>query len=180
MLNFKNTPIRTELQKYFQMPVFVENSANCVALAESVTGAAEDINFSITIKIGNGIGSGVIINNRIYSGFNFAGAEMGHMVIAFGGEQCTCGRMRLLGSVCLCDCANRSKPERRRKSIRIRLINKITEGDLSRITVATPFEAARRGDAAGKEVLERYLEYLGEGIVNIVNILMPEVIIISG
>jgi Transcriptional regulator/sugar kinase len=178
-LNFVNTPVRAELQKYFHMPVFVENSANCVALAESVSGAAEEIEYSVTIKIGNGIGGGVIINNKIYSGFNFAGAEMGHMVISIGGELCTCGRKgcwEAYASAIALIKQTAAMAEKHKDS----LIYKIVGGDLSKITVATPFEAAKQGDAVAGEVLYRYYEYLGEGIVNIVNLLMPQVIIISG
>lgn len=178
-LNFVNTPIRAELQKHFHMPIFIENSANCVALAESVSGAAEDIDYSVTIKIGNGIGGGVIINNKIYSGFNFAGAEMGHMVISIGGEPCTCGRKgcwEAYASATALIKQTTAMAEKHKNS----LLYKMVEGDMSKISVATPFEAAKQGDAAASEVLYRYYEYLGEGIVNIVNILMPQVIIISG
>lgn len=178
-LNFINTPIREELQKYYDLPVFVENSANCAALAESVAGAAEDIEFSVTIKVGNGIGSGVIINNKIYSGFNFAGAEIGHMVIAMGGEPCTCGRKgcweAYASATALINHARtvvKNNPDS--------LIYQMVEGDLSKITVTAIFEAAREGDNTCMDITHEYLKYLGEGIVNIANILMPEVIIISG
>lgn len=178
-LNFKNVPIRAELNKYFRLPVFIENSANCAALAESVSGAAEDINFSITIKIGNGIGSGVIINNKIYSGFNFAGAEIGHMVMVMHGEPCTCGRKgcwETYASASALIKQTKAAVEKAPDSI----IHKLVNNDLEKITVATPFEAAKLGDQTGREITERYLEYLGEGIINIINILMPEAVIISG
>jgi glucokinase len=178
-LGFHNTPVRSELQKYFHMPIFVENSSNCAALAESVSGAAEDIDFSVTIKIGNGIGCGIIVNNKIYSGFNFAGAEPGHMVIDIGGEPCACGRKgcwETYASASALIKQTRTAAELHPDS----LINTGIEGDCSRITVITAFEAAKLGDAVAIEVVGKYLEYLGEGIVNIINIIMPEAIIISG
>lgn len=178
-LNLHNAPIRTELQKYFHVPVYVENSANCAALAESVSGAAADIDFSVTIKVGNGIGCGIIVNNEIYSGFNFAGAEPGHMVVAMGGETCSCGRKgcwEAYASGTALIRQTRSAAESHPDS----LIHQVVHGDLSRITVFTAFEAAKLGDATAKEVINQYLEYLGEGIVNIVNVIMPEAVIISG
>lgn len=178
-LNFYNTPIREELQKYYNLPVHVENSSNCAALAESISGAAEDIDFSVTIKIGNGIGCGIIVNNRIYSGFNFAGAEPGHMVVYMGGEACTCGRKgcwETYASVTALIRQTHAAAARYTDS----LIHKIANYDLSQINAFTAFEAAKLGDEAAKEVVERYIEYLGEGIVNIVNIIMPEAVIISG
>lgn len=178
-LDFHNAAISAELQKYFHMPVFIENSSNCAALAESVSGAASDINFSVTIKIGNGIGCGIIVNNIIYSGFNFAGAEPGHMVVAMGGEACTCGRKG-----CWEAYASANALIRQTHTAAVNnpnsLIHKIVNGDLSKIGVLTAFEAAKLGDETAKEVVDRYLEYLGEGIVNIINVIMPEAVIISG
>lgn len=178
-LNFHNTPIRAELQKYFHLPVYVENSANCAALAESVSGAAEDIDFSVTIKIGIGIGCGIIVNNEIYSGFNFAGAEPGHMVVAMGGETCTCGRKgcwEAYASATSLIRQTHAAADMNPDS----LINTIVNNDLSQINVFTAFEAAKLGDEVANEVVGRYLEYLGEGIVNIINVIMPQAIIISG
>ena len=79
---FYNAPIKEEFAKYFKQPVYVENDAHCAALAESVAGAAEDLDYSVTINIGTGISGGIIINNRIYAGFNGAGASMRTLVQA--------------------------------------------------------------------------------------------------
>lgn len=178
-LNLRNVSVRTELQKYYHLPVLVENSANCAALAESVSGAAEDIDFSVTVKIGNGIGCGIIVNNKIYSGFNFAGAEPGHMVIAMGGESCSCGRKGCWEAYASANALIR-QTRIAAESNPGSLIHKVVNNDLSQITVFTAFEAAKLGDGAAKEVVNKYIEYLGEGIVNIVNVIMPEAIIISG
>jgi glucokinase len=178
-LKLHNVSVRSELQKYYHLPVLVENSANCAALAESVSGAAEDIEFSVTIKIGNGIGCGIIVNNRIYSGFNFAGAEPGHMVIVMDGNSCSCGRRGCWEAYASANAlinqtliAAKNNPDS--------LIHKVTNNDLSQITVFTAFEAAKLGDVTAEEVVKKYIAYLGTGIVNIVNIIMPEAIIISG
>lgn len=179
ILGFVNTPIRAELQKHINLPVYVENDANCAALAESVAGAAEDIDFSVTIKLGVGIGGGIIINNKIYSGFNFAGAELGHMVIAHEGELCTCGRRgcweAYASATALVNQTKKAAYENPES-----LINIIVNNDLDKINELTAFEAAKQGDKVGKLVVQKYIEYLVEGIVNIMNIFMPEVIILSG
>ncbi len=178
-LNFHNTPIKSELEKYINLPVIVENDANCAALAESVTGAAEDIDYSVLIRIGTGIGGGIIINNKIYSGFNYAGAELGHMVISLNGEKCTCGRngcWEAYASATALIKQIKSAAEKNRDSS----INKLIDGDYSKITEAIVFEAAKKGDQTAKDVIGQYLIYLAEGIVNIINILEPEVIIVGG
>ncbi|MCX7749593.1 MAG: ROK family protein [Clostridia bacterium] len=178
-LNFKNTPLRAAMQKHFKLPVYVENNANCAALAESVAGAAEDIDHSVTIKIGTGIGGGIIINNMIYTGFNFAGAELGHMVIAFGGEKCTCGRRGCWEAYASVPALIKQTTDAAKQDPNS-LIHSIVKGDLSKINEFTAFEARKLGDAAGKKVFDRYLEYLSEGLTNIINILMPEAIILGG
>lgn len=178
-LNFHNAPIRTEMQKYCHLPVYVENSSNCAALAESVSGAAEDIDFSVTIKIGNGIGCGIIVNNEIYSGFNFAGAEPGHMVIAMGGKPCACGRQGCWEAYASANALIRQTRDAAEKNPKS-LIHSVVNNDLSQISVYTAFDAAKLGDEVAGDVVFRYLEYLGEGIMNIINVIMPEAIIISG
>jgi glucokinase len=178
-LNFINTPIRAELQKHINLPVYIENDANCAALSESVAGAAEDIDFSVTIKIGTGIGGGIIINNKVYTGFNFAGAELGHMVISCGGEKCTCGRKGCWESYASATALIRHTREAAEQNPDS-LIHKIVENDLSKINEFTAFEATKSGDQTAEKVFHQYIEYLAEGVVNIINILMPEVIIIGG
>ncbi|MDP4117420.1 MAG: ROK family protein [Bacteroidota bacterium] len=178
-LNFHNTPIKTELEKYINLPVIVENDANCAALAESVAGAAEDIDYSVLIRVGTGLGGGIIINNKIYSGFNYAGAELGHMVVSLNGEKCTCGRngcWEAYASATALIKQTKAAAEKNPDS----LINTLVEGDYSKLVENTVFEAAKKGDQTAKDVVSRYLLYLAEGIVNIINILQPEVIIIGG
>ncbi|NTV90756.1 MAG: ROK family protein [Clostridiales bacterium] len=176
---FTNLPLREELQKHFNLHVFIENDANCAALAESVSGAAEDIDHSVLIRIGNGIGGGIIIDNCIYSGFNNAGPEIGHMVIIRDGEQCTCGRKgcweaycsekALLRSIEVAAAENPDAP-----------INRITENDHTRINLTTSFEALKAGDIAVRQAFVHYLDLFATGLTNIVNILMPQAVIIGG
>jgi glucokinase len=172
-------PVRAELQKYFNLPVYVDNDGNCAALAESITGAAEDIAHSVLIRPGNGIGGGIIINNRIYSGFNHTGAELGHMCIAMGGEECACGRRGCWDSYASVSALIRQTAQAAQRHPES-LINTLTGGNPESINVFTAFEAAKQGDAVAKEVVEKYLIYLGEGITNLVNILMPNAVIIGG
>jgi len=178
-LNFSNTPIREELQKHINLPVYIDNDANCAALAESVAGAAEDISSSVLVRIGTGIGGGIIIHEKIHSGFNSAGAELGHMVIAYGGEPCTCGRKGCWESYASATALIKQTREAAEKD-KDSLIYRIVNGDPDQINELTAFEAAKRGDAVARQVVARYIDYLSEGITNLINILMPEAIIIGG
>ncbi|MDP4182967.1 MAG: ROK family protein [Bacillota bacterium] len=178
-LNFHNTPIRTELEKYINLPVYVENDANCAALAESVAGAAEDIDCSVTVRIGTGIGGGIIINNKIYSGFNYAGAELGHMVVSFNGNKCTCGRNGCWEAYASATALIKQAAEAAEKCPESTL-NQVTNKDYTKFTETIIFDCAKKGDQTAKDVITQYLFYLSEGIVNIINILQPEVIVIGG
>jgi glucokinase len=178
-LGFRNVPVRAELQRYIPLPIYVDNDANCAALAEGLLGAAGGVRYSVTVTLGTGIGGGVIIDHSIYSGFNNAGAELGHMVIAAGGKLCTCGRRgcweayaSARGLIEAAQAAAEKEPAS--------LLFKLVDGDFTRITAQTPFDAAQAGDQVGAAVVEEYLDYLAIGIGNIINIFQPEVIVLGG
>ena len=174
-LNFRNVPVRAEMQKHISLPVYLDNDANCAALAESVAGAAKDAKDSITITLGTGVGSGVVINGKIYSGFNYAAAEIGHTVIMVDGELCTCGRKgcwEAYASATALISQTRKAAEEDPDS----LINKITEGRLDKIV----FDAAKQGDETAKKVVDRYIQYIAEGLTNVINAFQPQVVVIGG
>lgn len=178
-LKFRNVPMRAEMQKYIDLPVYLDNDANVAALAESVAGACKGAKHSVTITLGTGVGTGVVIDGKVYSGFNNAAAEMGHMVIVVDGEQCTCGRKG-----CWEAYASATALIRQTKKAAVAnpdsLINKLVEGDLSRINAKVPFDAARQGDRVGLQIVEEYMKYLAEGLANVINIFQPEIIAIGG
>ena len=91
-LPFSHTPMRDEMQKYINKPVYIENDANCAAWAEAMAGGTKGIQDSVAVTLGTGVGGGIVINGRLYSGFNFIGGELGHKVIVLDGEPCSCGR----------------------------------------------------------------------------------------
>ena len=178
-LNFTNVPIREELQKYFDLDVFLDNDANAAALAESIAGASKGTEHSVLITLGTGIGGGIIINNRIYSGFNDAGSELGHMCIVHGGKQCSCGRRG-----CFEKYASASALiEQTRDAFAQNpdsAINWICKGNPDDIDARTAFIARGMKDRTAEQVIEQYIEYLADGCMNIVNMLFPEVIVIGG
>lgn len=178
-LRFRNVPMRAEMQKYIDLPVYIDNDANVAALAESVAGACKGARHSVTVTLGTGVGSGIVIDGKVYNGFNNAAAEMGHMVIVVDGEQCTCGRKG-----CWEAYASATALIRQTKKAAVAnpdsLINKLVEGDLSRINAKVPFDAARQGDRVGLQIVEEYIKYLAEGVANLINIFQPEILAIGG
>ena len=178
-LPFINFPIASMLSERFEnKPVYIENDANAAALGEAVAGAAKGTRSSVMITLGTGVGGGIIIDGKVYSGFNYAGAELGHIVIEHEGRQCSCGRKgcweAYSSATALIKMTNEKLEECRARK------RKTVMADAPRISGRTAFDAMRAGDEAGKEVVEMYLSYLGTGLVNIVNIFQPEMISIGG
>lgn len=177
---FRNVPVAKELKKYFhESEVFLENDANAAAYGEMVAGAAKGKENVIAVTLGTGVGGGIIINGKIYSGKNGAGGELGHKVIMTDGLPCECGR---------CGCwemyASGSALIRQTKEAAIKhpesIINEITGSDTEKINGKTVFDAAEKGDWVAKEVVANYIKYLSVGIVDIINVFQPEIIVIGG
>ncbi len=178
-LKFRDVPLRDELKKYIDLPVYVNNDANIAAYAESVAGAARGYKTSVTVTIGTGIGSGIIIDGKIFSGFNSAATELGHTVLKMDGELCNCGRRGCwehYASATACIRQTKKAAEENPDS----LINRLVEGDIEKIDAKTVFDAAKQGDKTAISVVDKYIGYIGEGLANIVNSFQPEVIVIGG
>ena len=164
-------------------PVYIENDANAAAKAEAMAGVAKGAPFSVMITLGTGLGGGIIINGKVYSGFNFAGAELGHIVIEKDGRQCSCGRKGCWEAYSSATgLVNMTKDAiiAARESGRETAMEEMIGGDLDKVSARTAFNAQKAGDALGAEVVDEYISYLATGIVNIINIFQPNVLSIGG
>lgn len=178
-IKFIDVPMVKEMQKHISLPIYIENDANCAALGESVAGAAKDVSDSVTITLGTGIGGGIVINKRIFAGFNGMAGEIGHTLLVFDGELCTCGRKgcwEAYGSATALIRQTRIAAEENPDSE----INRLVDGNLDLINAKTAFDAMRLGDKTGIMVVDNYIRYLAEGIANIIVFLQPEKIVIGG
>jgi len=179
-LPFVKFPIAATLKKYLDVKtVHIENDANAAAKGEAVAGAAKGCNHAVMITLGTGLGGGVIIDKKVYSGFNFAGAELGHIVIQYNGRQCTCGRKgcwEAYSSATGLIAMTKDKLAENKDTI----MHKLVKEKNGEVDGRTAFTAARQGDKAGLEVVGEYIEYLACGVANIINIFQPEVLCIGG
>ena len=91
-LGFNNTDLRALIKSKLNKEVYVENDANAAAFGEVLNGAGKGYKDVVVVTLGTGVGGGIIIDGKIYTGFNYCGAELGHTVIQYGGRQCGCGR----------------------------------------------------------------------------------------
>lgn len=177
-LGFKNTPMVKYIQETIDKPVFIENDANAAAYGEFVAGAAKGAKNAVCITLGTGVGGGIIIDGRIYSGSNFAGAEIGHTVIEVDGAQCSCGRKGCFeayssatGLIRMTKEAIAEHPD---------CIMAQSEKEKGKVTARTSFDCMRAGDKYAKAVVDKYIKYLAAGITNTINIFQPDILCIGG
>ena len=177
-LGFKNTPMVKYIQETIDKPVFIENDANAAAYGEFVAGAAKGAKNAVCITLGTGVGGGIIIDGRIYSGSNFAGAEIGHTVIEVDGAQCSCGRKGCFEAYSSATGLIRMTKESMAQNPDS-IMNQVAE-EKGKVTARTSFDCMRAGDKYAKAVVDKYIKYLAAGITNTINIFQPDVLCIGG
>ncbi|MBQ8577955.1 MAG: ROK family protein [Clostridia bacterium] len=180
-LPFLDFPIADLLKKHINIDrVLIENDANAAAKGEAVAGAAKGYANSVMITLGTGVGGGIIIDNKVYSGFNHAGAELGHIVIKHNGVPCSCGRKGCWEAYSSATALIRMTREKIATEGHATKMWDMIEGNLDNVSGRTAFNAAREGDKAGQEVVDMYIDYLASGLASIINIFQPEVLSIGG
>ncbi len=176
--NWHDVPLAELVRKYTGKPVFVTNDANAAALGEAKFGAGKKYMSSILVTLGTGVGGGIIIDGKLFEGFRSAGTEIGHMVIKQDGELCTCGRRgcfeRYASATGLINMTRREMLSHPDSAMWKRAVT--PEG----ADGTTAFACAREGDETAKRVVEEYISYLGEGVVNLVNLFRPEAVMFGG
>ena len=178
-LDFHNTDLRALLRQRFDKPIYVENDANAAAFGEVLAGAGKGYSDVVVVTLGTGVGGGIIIGGKIYTGFNFCGAELGHTVIEFNGRQCGCGRKGCFEAYSSATALINMTREAMEADSGSKMWE-ICKGELDNVDGRTAFDGMRAGDAAAKGVVDMYIEYLGCGLTNIVNTFQPELLLIGG
>ena len=175
-LNLENFPMAKLLQERINLPVKITNDANAAALGEAKFGAGKNYKHSIFVTLGTGVGGGIVIDGKLFEGNKSAGAEIGHMVIEHGGEECSCGRrgcFEAYSSATALKKFTRQAMEADRNSA---MWSKYTP---ETVTGKTAFEFAA-SDKAAKQVVNKYIDYLACGLINLANVFRPEVIMLGG
>ena len=171
---WNHVPLGKELQKY--LPVMVAELAGCTALGEVLAGAAFRCTHAVLFLFGSGIGSGVVVDGHIFCGKYCAGGRLGHCTIVSGGRTCSCGRkgcFEAYGSY-------EALAEQARETAAHYKSTLLGRYDALAISPAEILECAEKGDRAAKRVLNQYLDYVSDGIVNAVNAFRPEIVILGG
>ncbi len=177
-LGFVNLPLCEMMEKDLGKKVYIENDANAAALGEFKAGAAKGANSCVCITLGTGVGGGVIIDGKVFSGANFAGTELGHTVINVGGELCSCGRKGCWEAYASATALIRQT----RYAMEADKESKMWEiaGGLDKVDGRTAFDAMRVGDIIASKVVHDYIYYIAVGLVDMINIFQPDVLCIGG
>ncbi len=178
-LGFKNTDIGSLIREKLGKSVYVENDANAAAFGEVLGGAGKGYKDVVVVTLGTGVGGGIIIGGKIYTGFNFCGAELGHTVIQYGGRQCGCGRKGCFEAYCSATALINMTKEAMEQN-RGSKMWELAGGSPDNVDGKTAFDGMRAGDETACNVVRTYIEYLGCGLTNIVNTFQPELLLIGG
>ena len=176
-IRMEKTPLADEFRQYFDVNVKILNDADAAAYGEyQING--DNVDSFVFITLGTGVGGGIIINKKVYNGFNSAGGELGHITLVHDGVPCNCGNIgcwEAYASVTALIRQTKEAMEKNPQSLMHELAKK--EG---KVSGKTAFEAAKAGDEAGLEVVKKYREYVASGLVSIINIFQPERLVIGG
>lgn len=175
--NMEKLYIGDMIKKRLNKPVYADNDANAAAYGEYIINGKGAESF-VLITLGTGVGGGIIIDKKLYHGFNQAGAELGHITLVSGGEQCSCGKKgcwEAYASVTALIRQTKQAMEEHPESA----MHKWTD-NYGKVSGRTAFECAKQGDAAAKTVVDNYIRYVADGLVSILNIFQPERICVGG
>jgi len=178
-LGWRDMPLRQRIMDATGLASTLDNDANCATLGEWWRGAAQGGRVVVGVTIGTGIGGGIVIDGAVFHGASDVAAEIGHMTIDVTGRRCKCGNYG-------CVEAYASGP-----AIAARAVEEIEAGTkstipervrgvMSLVTAQTVYEAAHEGDALALEIVRDTARFLGAAIANLVNILNPDIVVVTG
>lgn len=178
-LGWYDVPLQAEIRKYFDLHIAIDNDATVAGYAESIAGVSKDAESSVFLTLGTGVGGGIVIHGRPWSGAHGIGSEVGHMTLSVDGVPCNCGNNgcmeKYTSATAIIRMARQACMTYPDSAMMLR-----AEGDLNRINAKTVIDAAKANDKAALEVFDEYCKYLAIAINNIIAFLDPEMIVLGG
>ena len=175
-LGWANIPLRDELQKYINKPVFIDNDANVAALAENFAGVSAGCKSSVLLTLGTGVGGGIILGGKALNGVHGSGGEIGHMVLERNEtETCGCGKKGCAEQYCSASGVVKVAHRMLKKSFEPSVLRERQD-----FTCKDVFDAAAAGDALAQEILEKVYSYMARLIADICAVVNPETVVIGG
>lgn len=178
-LRFDKVPAKQMLEELTGKPCFFANDASCAALGELYAGAGKGCKNLIAITLGTGVGSGIVIDGKVFRGANSVGGEIGHTVINVNGAECTCGRKGCWESYASATALIAQTKQAMKENPESKMWN-CAGNDIESVNGRTAFDAMRMGDEAAKAVVDKYIYYVAVGIINVINVFQPDVLCVGG
>lgn len=179
-LNFSEVNVRNEIQKYINLDVYVENDANCAALAEAICGVAKGEKDVVVVTLGTGVGGGIIIDGKVYSGAFCGGGEIGHHVIEMNGRPCGCGRKGCWEQYASATALINDAKKAAKENADSKLNTMVEDGSIENMTAKVVFDTAQAGDEVAMKVLDQYFRYVAHGVANLGYMLQPSIVVLGG
>jgi len=178
-LQWEDVPLKKILEKQLGLPVFVENDCNAAILGVYETELSAKPRHVVGIFLGTGIGGGIILDGKLFSGFNGTAGEIGHMVLEVGGPKCNCGSRGCFEALAS------------RTAIFRKLAAAVADGkktiltdslgpDLKDLRSGDLRKAIKKGDKLVEEIVEEAAEYTRIAVANIINLISPQVVVLGG
>ncbi|NCO33578.1 MAG: hypothetical protein AUJ92_20155 [Armatimonadetes bacterium CG2_30_59_28] len=177
---WRNVPLKKNLEAALRIPVAVANDVRAFTLAESRFGAGRGATNMVGIAIGTGIGGGLIIDGKLHTGLDTRGAELGHVIIDYNGPRCGCGSYGCVEAMAAAPAITGMAIGRIRQSAGSTLMYEFAEGDLNRVSPEVVARAAAAGDLAALEIMNKVGMYIGVAIASLLAALCPERVVIGG
>lgn len=178
-LDWYDVPLRDKLEQRLGKTIYLGNDANAAAFGEYMAGSAKGAKSMVAVTLGTGVGSGIVLDSKIFTGFNHAGGELGHATLIAGGRPCTCGRKGCFEAYASATALIAFTKEAMEANPDSKMWG-LCGGDISKASGRTAFDGMRAGDKAAKEVTDKYIGYFAQGVLNIINIFQPEIICVGG
>lgn len=173
-IKWVNYPIREKLQQYINKPMFLGNDANVAAWAEYMGGVGRGTKNFLMLTLGTGVGGGIVLNGKLYTGSHNIGAEIGHTTFKAGGAQCGCGNHGCIEAYC-----SATALIKRAKAALENSGNSVL-ANAPKISAKTVVDAAAAGDELAIKIFDEYTEDLAQVIASMINFLDPDVIALGG
>jgi glucokinase len=178
-LGWKDVPLKKALEKQLEVPVFVNNDCKLHTLGVYEAELKARPRHLIGIFLGTGIGAGLIIDGKLYTGFNGSAGEIGHMVIDVDGPECGCGNRGCFEALASRRAIFRTIQTAVKKG-QDTLLTEMLGKDLADLRSGDLRKAIRRGDKFVERVIEQAAEYTGIAVGNLINLFNPEFIVLGG
>jgi glucokinase-like ROK family protein len=173
ILGWRDVPLKQLVEERIGIPVYIDNDVNTLAMAEKWFGAGQDVDDFLVVTVGRGVGLGIVVNGQFYRGTRGGGGEFGHTVLAPDGPLCDCGKRGCLEAYVADPALVRAAQEAVARS-------ELSGVSADELTVEQVTELAQAGNETLRAIFGQAGEILGMGIANLLNILNPALVIVSG